>query len=38
MTSRDFNLLLPLIIVGIAPVIVMISIAIKRYHPAVNIF
>ncbi len=38
MTAKDFYVLSPLIILGIAPVIIMISIAIRRYHPAVNIF
>lgn len=38
MTALDFYVLLPLIILGIAPIIIMISIAIRRNHPAVNIF
>ncbi len=38
MNAQDFYVLIPLIIIALAPVVIMITIAMKRYHAVVNVF
>jgi NADH-quinone oxidoreductase subunit N len=38
MNAQDFYVIIPLIIIALAPVAIMITIAIKRYHAVVNAF
>ncbi len=38
MNAQDFYVLIPLMIVALVPIVIMIIIAIKRYHAVVNAF
>ncbi len=38
MNAQDFYVLMPLIIIALVPIVIMLTIAIKRYHAVVNAF